>query len=885
MKRLRAWMLRLTGLFPNPQRHQEIADEIESHVQMHTEDNLRSGMTPEQARRDAILKLGGVESAKQAYRERSTLPYLETFLQDLRFAIRQHAKNPGFTCTAILMLALGLGISVAIFGFVDAALLKPLPYREPSRLVNVTERIAMIPRARLSYLDYLDWRKLNTVFSSMDVFTGDGLALSTPTGTQLVAGTRVSDGFFRTLGVTPMLGRDFYAGEDSPGAPPTVMLSYATWQKRFGGNREVIGQTVTLNQAANTIIGVLPQNFQFAPTGGAEFWAPLHASATSSSCEGRRSCHNLDGIGRLKEGASVQAALAEATTIARQLELQYPDTNQGQGASVMLLSEMIVGGVRPILLVLLGGAGLLLLIACLNVASLLLVRSESRKREMAVRSALGASRGRLILQFVTEGLVLIAGGTVLGMAFAEWAMQLLARLIPADMLAEMPYLQDSGINLHVMAFAGAIALLAAALFSITPALRLAMTEMREGLAEGGRGSAGTLWRRFGANLVVVELAIAVVLLAGAGLLSKSFYRLLHIDLGFQPDHLATLQIAAPDSTYAKDDQAVALARQVISRISSLPGVQSVALGSVLPVSFNGNTTWIRFPDRPYHGEHNEVNERDVSSEYFTTIKARLLRGRYFADAEDASKPGVVVINQTLARQYFPGQDPLGKKIVHYDLDPKSMREIIGIVDDIKEGPLDSEIWPAVYYPLNQAPTPYFTLVVRTSQAEQSILPTLVSTIHQIDPNIGTSDEATMTQRINDSQTAYLHRSSAWLVGGFASLALLLGAVGLYGVIAYSVSQRTREIGVRMALGAQRGSVYRLILTEAGWLTAGGITIGLGCSLVAASLMGKLLFGVHAWDVSTLAAVVMVLAASALLASYVPAHRAASVNPLEALRAE
>jgi macrolide transport system ATP-binding/permease protein len=412
-----------------------------------------------------------------------------------------------------------------------------------------------------------------------------------------------------------------------------------------------------------------------------------------------------------------------------------------------------------------------------------------------------------------------------------------------------------------------------------------MTEMREGLAEGGRGSAGTLWRRFGANLVVVELAIAVVLLAGAGLLGKSFYRLLHIDLGFQPDHLATLQVAAPDSTYANDDQAVALARQVVSRISTLPGVQSAALGSVLPVSFNGNTTWIRFPDRPYHGEHNEVNERDVSSEYFTTIKARLLRGRYFTDAEDASKPGVVVINQTLARQYFPGQDPIGKKIVHYDLDPKSMREIIGIVDDIKEGPLDSEIWPAVYYPLNQAPNAYFTLVVRTSQAEQSILPTLVGAIHQIDPNIGTSDEATMTQRINDSQTAYLHRSSAWLVAGFAFLALLLGAVGLYGVIAYSVSQRTREIGVRMALGAQRGSVYRLILTEAGWLAAGGITIGLGCSVAAATLMGKLLFGVHAWDVSTLAAVVAVLAASALLASYVPAHRAASVNPLEALRAE
>ncbi len=882
MKRLRAWILRMRGIVPSPRRQREMADEIESHVLMHTEDNVRAGMNREQARREAILKLGGVESAKQAYREQNTLPFVETFLQDLRFAIRQHAKNPGFTCTAILMLALGVGVSVAIFEFVDAALIKPLPYTEPSRLVNVTERVALIPRARLSYLDYLDWKKLNTVFSSMDVFTGDGFALRTPTGSELVAGTRVSDGFFRTLGIVPMLGRDFYSGEDLPGAPPVVMLSYATWQKRFGGRADVIGQTVMLSDVANTIVGVLPQNFQFAPSGRAEFWTTLRAKG---SCEGRRSCHNLDGIGRLKDGVSVQTALANATAIARQLELQYPDTNQGQGASVFPLSEVIVGDVRPILLVLLGGAGLLLLIACLNVASLLLVRCESRKREIAVRGALGASRGRLILQFITEGLVLIAGGTALGLLLAYGAMQILMRLIPVDMMFSMPYLRGLGLNLHAVVFALGIAVLAAVLFSVTPALRLVTSEMREGLAEGGRGSAGTLWRRFGANLVVVELAIAMVLLAGAGLLGKSFYRLLHIDLGFEQDHLATLQIAAPDSSYSKDEQAVALARQVVTRMMSLPGVKSAALGSVLPVSFNGNTTWIRFLDRPYHGEHDEVNERDVSSEYFTTLKARLLRGRYFTDVEDASKPGVVVINQALARQYFPGEDPIGKKIIHYDLDPKTTREIIGIVDNIREGPLDSEIWPAVYYPLNQAANPYFALVVRTSQAEESVLPTLVSTIHQIDPNIGTYDEATMTQRINDSQTAYLHRSSAWLVGGFAALALLLGAVGLYGVIAYSVSQRTREIGVRMALGAQRGSVYRLILTEAGWLTAGGIAIGLGCSVGAATLMGKLLFGVHAWDVSTLAAVVAVLAASALLASYVPAHRAASVNPLEALRAE
>jgi macrolide transport system ATP-binding/permease protein len=544
---------------------------------------------------------------------------------------------------------------------------------------------------------------------------------------------------------------------------------------------------------------------------------------------------------------------------------------------VMLLSEVIVGYIRPILLVLLGGAGLLLLIACVNVASLLLVRSESRQREMAVRSALGASRTRLIRQFVTEGLVLVVGGTGLGLVAAQWAMRLLTRLIPENMMAGMPFLHGLGLNVRVSAFACAISLLAAVLFAITPTLRLSFSEMRAGLAEGSRGSAGNTWRRLGSKLVVLELATAMVLLVGAGLLGQSFYRLLRVNLGFQPDHLATLQVAALGPRYAKDEQTVALARQIVSRIATLPGVKSVGITSVLPVNYNGNTDWIRFVGRPYNGEHNEVNQRDVSAGYLKTLGATLLRGRYFSDAEDASKPKVVIINQALARKYFPGEDPIGKQFGNDDLAPKSLKTIIGIVDDIKEGPLDSEIWPAVYYPFNQSPDSYYSLVVRTSQAAQSVLPALIAAIHQIDPGAGTFDEATISGSINDSPSAYLHRSSAWLVGGFAGSALLLGVVGLYGVIAYSVSQRTREIGVRMALGAERGTVYRLILSEAGWLTGIGIAAGLVCSVGAATFIRKLLFGVTSWDVPTLVAVAAVLGVSALLASYIPARRAASVN--------
>jgi macrolide transport system ATP-binding/permease protein len=803
-------------------------------------------------------------------------------IHDLRYALRQLRKSPGFACTAILILSLGIGASVSIFGFVDAALIKPLPYRNPTQLVDVTESAAMFPRANLSYPDYLDWKRLNQVFSSMEVYTGNGYLLRTSTGAEPVPGERVSDGFFRTLGIVPMLGRDFYVGEDLPGAPRTILLTFASWQKRFGGRKDVIGETISLSGIPNTIIGVLPPDFQFAPGGDAEFWATLHAD---DSCALRRSCHNLNGIGRLKDGVSVEMALANTKAIARQLEMQYPGDNRGQGAAVAPLSAVIVADVRPILLVLLSGAGLLLLIACVNVSSLLLVRSESRKREIAVRGALGASRVRLIRQFITEGLVLMAAGSLLGLAGADGAIQILTRLISREMMDTMPYLRGLGLNLHVLAFAGTVSVLAAALFSFTPVAGLPLTKLREGLSEGGRGYAGTLWRRFAAKLVVVELAIAVVLLVGAGLLGKSFYRLLHVDIGFQADHLATIQVALSKGTYGKDEQIVAVERQIISRVGGLPGVDSAGISSVLPVSFNGNTDWVRFVGRPYNGEHNEVNQRDVSSAFFSTLHAKLLRGRYFTDAEDASKPLVVVINQTLANKYFPGEDPIGKRIGDTELTPKSIKEIIGVVEDVKDGSLDSETWPAVYYPFNQDTDTYFSLIVRTSQSEQSLLATLVAAIHEIDPGIGTMNETTMTARINDSPTAYLHRSSAWLVGGFALLALLLGVVGLYGVIAYSVSQRTREIGVRMALGAQRSSVYQLIMKEAGWLIGVGIGAGLACSIGAATLIRGLLFGVRSWDAATLAAVSAVLAISALLASFIPARRAAQVDPMVALRYE
>ena len=883
MRKLRAWLLRFKGLFF---KNDDFAAELESHLQLHIDDNIRAGMSPQEARRVAVMKLGGLDQTKEAYRDRSTIPLLESLVQDLRFTLRQLRKNPAFTVTATTMVALGIGASVAIFAFVDAALIKPLPYQNPSRLLFVTETTPDIPRAALSYPDYLDWKKQNRVFESMDVYGPRGYALSTSSGVEMVPGARISDGVFRTLGVTPILGRDFYSGEDLPEAPRTVILSYATWQKRFGGKPDIIGQSVTLYEVPYTIIGVLPQNFHFAPLENAEFWTTLHpALHLPGTCDTRRSCHYLNGLARLKEGISAEAALADLKRIAKDLEAQYPDSNRNQGATVVPLSEVIVGDVKPILLLLLGGAGLLLLIACINVASLLLVRSETRRRELSVRRALGATRMRLIRQFVIEGLVIVAVGTVAGLLSSYWAMQILSGLIPKDMMVGMPYLDDLGFNPRVLMFAFVLAALATALFSLSPAFRLSTLDVREGMAEGARGSAGKAWTRIGSKLVILELTTAMVLLVGAGLLGKSFYRLLQVSPNFEPKNLITMRLRAPLSAYGEDPQAVMLQRKVVDEIKRVPGVTAAALTDTLPLNFNGNTDWIRFVGRAYNGEHNEVNQRGVTSDYFTTLQAKLLRGRMFTDSEDLDKPRVVVINQTLAKKYFPGEDPLGQRFGDTSLDPKSIKEIIGIVDDIREGPLDSEIWPAYYYALNQQPDITYSVVVRTSQAEQSLIPAVADAIRGIDSRITISYATTMTARVNEAPSVYLRRSSAWLVGAFAAVALLLGVIGLYGVIAYSVSQRTRELGVRIALGAQRGTVYRLILKEAGVLALAGIVIGTGCAILAASLMRKLLFGTPPWDVMTLVCVAMVLAASALLASFLPARRAASVDPILALRAE
>jgi macrolide transport system ATP-binding/permease protein len=875
--------LRLRSIFSRRSVEHELDDELRYHLEQQIEEEIAVGWGPEEARFRALRSIQDLEQRKEECRDMRGLNVIDNAVQDFRFAIRQLQRAPGFACVAVFVLALGISAATAIFGFAEAGLIKPLPYHDQDRLLAVFNLNNGDARSLVPYLDFADWQRLNHVFRSLDAYALNGsFTLTTGTGAEQVPGTRVSAGFFRTLGVAPILGRDFHDGEDSPAAPYAVVLSYDAWQRRFGGKPDALGRMVTLNGAPHTIVGVLPREFHFAPYSGAQFWGTLRGS---DSCEHNRGCWNVIAIARLKDGVSVKTASAEMQSIVKRLRAQYPDSNgYTQGATLVPLRELIIGDVRPVLLVLLAGAGLLLLIACVNVTTLLLARSDQRQREIALRGALGASSSRLFHQFAIEGFALAALGGLCALFFAAAGMRCLMSLMPPEKLASMPYLQGLGLHPLAVVFTCCLALLAAVVFAVIPTVRTALSSVTDGLKEGARGSAGMTWRRLGSNLVIFEVAIAMVLMVGAGLLGKSLYLLLHLNTGFRPDHLATVQTAWPPASYASDQQKTVLADQIMDAIRQLPGVESVGISTAPPIDSGWGAASFHVAGRPNHGEENDVLERQVSSGYFTTLQARLLRGRHFRGDEDASKPLVAIVNRALANKYFPGEDPIGKQI-YYDWKPKELIEIVGLIDDIKEGPLEGTSLPALYVPYNQNPCPWPAVLVRSSQPEGSLFPEIAQAIHAVDPFISVSGERTMAERITSSPVAYFHESSAVLVGLFAAVALLLSVVGLYGVVAYSVSRRTHEIGIRMALGAERGAVYRLIMMEAGRLTVFGVLLGLMGSFGAATLLRSLLFGVRSWDVPTLAVVAAMLGLSALLASYLPARRAAAVNPVDALHTE
>jgi len=877
--------LRLRSLFHGERVEQELREEMRYHLERLIEEGLGDGLSLDEARISARRRMGPITQNMEGCRDMRGLTFIEQRIQDLRFAARQLLKHPGFACTAILMLALGLAANVAIFGFADATLIKPLPYTDQSRLVAVfgTWR-EKTERSNLSYLDYVDLRARNRTVSSIDVYdVRTANTLTTSTGAKRVTAPRVSAGFFHTLGITPILGRDFQQSDEGLSAPATVLLTYGTWQARFGGRTDVLGQSLMLGGEPHTVVGVLPRDFYFALAGPAEFWLTIRGAGP---CWQRRGCRSLQGLARLPDGVSPQIAAAGLDGVMQELREQHPDSNREQSVNVVRLREVILGDVQSILLVLLSGAGLLLLIACINVVTLLLVRSDSRARELALRNALGVSGVRLALQFATEALVLVGAGGIIGLALAAAGMRFLTSLLRADMVARLPSLQGIGLNVRLVAFAIGVSLVAAVVFALTPVVRASMSERFAGLKDGSRGT-GTTWRRVGAYLVIAELAFAVILLVGAGLLGKSLYRLLRVDTGLNPDHLATLSVGLPPGNLRKD-QSLIFTRQVAERVAAVPGVEAVGYADQLPLAPGDaptSTFWVAGrPDREQLEDAHPV--RGVSAGYFTALQARLLRGRYFTDAEVASGRHVMIINQSTAMRYFTGEDPIGQSISFSRPDaaePSPVRQIVGVIADMKDGPVEMPARPAAYVPFDQAGG--FALVVRTSRSEKSMFATLVTAIRELRPDLSISGQMTMTDRMDQLPSMHVHRSSAWIVGGFAAMAFLMSVGGLYGVIAYSVGQRSREIAVRMALGAQRRSVYQLILGQSAWLVAVGLALGSALAVGAAQLMRQLLFGVGAWDAPTLVMVAAVLAFSALLASWIPARRAASVNPIEVLRAD
>jgi macrolide transport system ATP-binding/permease protein len=872
---------RLRALFRSKTMDDEAREEWEFHLHHEARKHHERGVLPGIALRKARVYLGSVDQTVQQCREARGTKLVMDILQDVRFAARQLRKRPLFALIAVAVFTLGIAACTAAFALVDAVLVKPLPYSHPSRLVSLFERLPIGNRYHLSYFDYQDWKRRNHVFSSLDVFRPERFTIATPSGEDAVPGAVVSAGFFRTLGVAPVLGRNFRTGEDRIGAPSTVILSYGTWQSRFGASKGILGTTVNLDGDLSIVIGVLPRGFYFPPAGPAGYWKTIHGF-----CADLRTCYPYYGIARLKDGVSVQTAATDLTAIAHQIAVSFPLSNRDRSAYVLPLTDAILGSIRPTLLTLLTGAAALALIGFMNVTGLLLVRAEARRREIAVRKALGASRNRLLRQFAVEGFLVAGFGGLLGLALATLSIKSIASLVPTEFLDSMPYLQGIHTNWHVVGAALVLSLLGGSLFTLGPALQLFRVNMQQGLAAGGRSVTSGSWRRLGAGLVIAELAMTAMLLTSGGLLAKSFYRLLHKDIGISADHLAVLHVLGPDNS--TNAEQIAWEQQIRSQVSTLPGVESVGVSEELAVaggeSYKMHFAHFHVLGKASPGIGDEAADEGASVGYFETLRASLMKGRFFQETDDAGRSRVAVINQTMAMQEFPGEDPIGKFLVD-QYDEKHPIEVIGVVGDIQDGPLDSKPTAAVYSPFNQFPNSEFYMTIRTTTAAGAILPSVMHRLHRTEPGLLTDGEVTMTARIDTSPSAYLHRSAACVVVSFAGIALLLGTVGLYGVISFSVEQRTREIGIRMALGAQRSSVYALILKEAGVVLAAGLVAGLLSSAAAAMLLRSMLYGVRPWDIEIAAGVFVTLSVAALLASYLPARRAASVEPTLALRAE
>ncbi|MBZ5534539.1 MAG: ABC transporter permease [Acidobacteriia bacterium] len=893
MRQLRAWFLRLAGLFNKARHDHELANELESHLQMHIEDNLRSGMNPEEARRQALIRLGNIESTKENYRDRRGLPALETLLQDVRYSLRMLGKNPGFTAVAVITLALGIGGNTAIFSVIDAVILRPLPFDSPERLVAVWESSPRVGvyHSTISYPDFVDWKQQNHVFERMAAFhTADFTLTGMDEPAHLLGGV-VSSDLFPLLGVKPKLGRDFLPSEDSLGTAKgrPVILSYGLWQRRFGSDSQVIGQSIVLDNQPYTIVGVMPQSFQYPiESKPIELWTTMLVDMIttdhSKPMTAQRGAHYLGAIARLKPHVSLQQARAELETIANALAQQYPDTNKYGGATAEPELDRLVGDIRPALLILFRAVGCVLLIACVNVANLLLARATVRRKEIAIRSALGASRSRIVRQLLTESVLLSLLGGVFALLLTLWGTNGLLALSPQN----LPRLSGVHLSAHVFAFTAIASLLTGLLFGLLPAIRVSMSGAAEAINEGGRSATPDSRRhsRLRSMLGAAEMALALVPLVGAGLLMQSFVRLQRVKLGFDPAKVLTVNLALPEARYTTAQQATFF-RQLLPRLGSLPGVQSASAVYPLPLGDDQISISFEIDGRPVaRSEQPSTNYRTAAPDYFRTMHIPLLRGRDFTERDDEKAHPVIIVNETFAKRFFPNEDPLGKRIkpgMSTLPGGSVMREIIGVVGDVKHRGLSYASGPEVYEPQNQMPFNGLTLVIRGDNDPRSLIGAVREQVEAQDKDLPLFDSKLMEDYLYASIAE--PRFNTLLLTIFAVVALALAAVGLYGVMSYSVAQRTHEIGIRMALGAGRRDVLKLVIGQGLLIVVFGIALGLVGAGLAARMMAGLLFGVESLHPPTFVGVALLLGVVALLACYLPARRATRVDPMVALRYE
>jgi putative ABC transport system permease protein len=807
---------------------------------------------------------------------------MQKMWQDVRYAVRTLLKKPGFTLIAVMTLALGIGASTAIFTVVDAALLRGLPYKSPEQLYHLWESTPQkeFAQREFSYPDYQDYQK-NQVLEGIAAYTGGGAIMSGRGEPERVLAPAASANFFSLLGVEPLIGRTFQPGEDKPGAPRVTVLTYGMWQRRFGGDKAILGQSLTLNGDPYTVVGVLPASFEFAMR-AADLWRPYQPTDAQLT---RRFMHGTNLIGRVKPGVSVQQTQTELSVIASRIEQENKQSHAGTGLKLVPLQEQVVGQVKPILLVLLAAVGFVLLIACANVASLLLTRSLSRQREVGIRAALGASRWRVIRQLLTESVLLSLAGGVAGLLIAYWGVAGLIAMLPESQLNALPFLKSLHLDGSILAFSFGLSLLTGIVFGLAPALQASRLDLNEVLKEGGRNAAGGAGHRLRSALVMSEIALAVVLLVGAGLMMKSLLRLLQANVGFNPQNVLTMTVVLPAGKYADAAHQVSLYDQLKERVQSLPGVKGVGAIDNLPLQ-GGNTTRFNIEGDPVPlpGQAIEANFRVVNESYFQTLGVPIIAGRTFDERDKADAPGVVIIGKSLADRVFAGRDPIGRRLVFTSAQAEPV-QIIGVVGDVKVGGLDEAIRPVTYYSFRQLPGVATSLVVRTNTDPALLAGAIRNEIRTLEPDVAIFNVRAMEELISTSPAAFMRRFPALLISIFAGVALLLASIGIYGVVSFSVSQQTHHIGVRMALGAQASDILKMVLKQGLTLALLGVAIGVVAALALMRLLRSLLYEVQTTDAGTFALVLSTLFVVALFACYIPARRATKVDPLVALRYE